>query len=442
MAEVSLRDRLERSLPPGQLALLRWLAERAAAAGSALYVVGGFVRDLLLGSPSLDFDFVVEGDAIRLATGLARQYGGRIHSHRRFGTAKWILGEGRAELRRALGLETEELPERLDFATARSESYERPTALPSVAEGDICGDLQRRDFSINALALRLDEPHYGELLDVENGAEDLRRKRIRVLHERSFEDDPTRALRAVRLEQRLAFEIEPETRQLMEQARPLLAEVSGERIRSELLASFEEPQLASIMQRLHQLGLLDAIHPQLTWDDWLAARFQAAAAWAPPPEWRLQQQPALEQLLYALWTFRLSEIEAQSVCRRLRLSQKERAVAMLAGRQACDLREPLPPSALAGCLRPLPEAALVAIWLALRGEPRARQAIGRFLSDWRWVEPTIDGHRLRELGLPPGPAYRNILGRLRDAWLDGEVSDASQQAGLLADLIELEGQGG
>lgn len=434
MNELDLRRRLEGSLPPGQVALLKWIAEQAAAAGSALYIVGGFVRDLILGSPSLDFDFVVEGDAIQLARQLSRRYGGHVHSHRRFGTAKWILGEDRSKLRQALEFEDRELPERLDFVSARSESYERPTALPSVAQGDIEGDLRRRDFSINALALRLDEPHYGELLDVENGMQDLQHKRIRVLHAGSFEDDPTRALRAVRLEQRLGFEIEPQTRELMERALPLIAEVSGERIRSELEVTFRESQLGKIMARLHQLGLLQAVHPSLSWDDWLESRFAAATGWEAPDEWRLEAAPPVEQLLYALWVYRLPAAQAESVCRRLRLSQKERAVAMLAGRFGCDLAEPPQPSRLTRCLHSAPEAALVATWLALEGEPAARQAIERYLAAWRWVEPTVDGHQLQEMGLPPGPAYRQILQRLRDAWLDGEVNNVAQEAELLAEL--------
>lgn len=442
MAEAMLLEQLESSLPAGPLALLKWLAEQAEASGSALYIVGGFVRDLMLGSPSLDFDFVVEGDAIELARRLAGEYGGHVHSHRRFGTAKWILDEDRAELRRALEFENGELPDRLDFVSARSESYERPTALPSVAQGDIYGDLRRRDFSINALALRLDGQHYGELLDVENGEHDLERRRIRVLHARSFEDDPTRALRAVRLEQRLNFQIEAETLQLLQQALPLLGEVSGERIRNELALIFEEPRLLQIMGRLHQLGLLQAIHAELTWDDWLASRFGAAIDWVPPDHWRLEQPLTRERLLYALWLFRLPEQAAALVCRRLRLSQRDRQVALRAGRLDCELHTPLAPSEAARCLGEIPVTALAASWLALDGEQVARQTIDRYLSEWRWVEPTVDGHTLRSMELPPGPAYRRILERLRDAWLDREITNEKEERYLLTRLVEQAKQDG
>lgn len=436
MAEDSLRELLESNLAPGRLALLRRVAERAAGAGSQLYVVGGFVRDLLLGSPSQDFDFVVEGDAIGLAYDLARDYGGQVHSHRRFGTAKWILDQQDEALHQALDFEHGELPKRLDFVTARSESYERPTALPSVREGDIRGDLERRDFSINALALRLDGAHYGELLEVENGLHDLDHKRIRVLHSDSFQDDPTRALRAVRLEQRLGFEIERNTLELMGKALPLMVAVSGDRIRSELEAVFVEPEILQIMRRLHELGLLRAIHNDLIWDDWLAVRFGATLQWSAPEDWQMEDQPPTQRLLYGIWVCRLSEPSARSICDRLMLSQADRAAALRTGRQSCELDPAQASSELVRCLELLPEAALAATWLAQEGEPAAQQAIARYLKEWRWVRPAVDGNRLRQMGLPPGPAYGRILNQLRDAWLDGEISDPEAEAELLLQLVE------
>lgn len=433
-----LSELLEQSLPEARLALLKWVAGRAAAQGDALYVVGGFVRDLLLGAPSLDFDFVVAGgDAISLARQLAEEFGGQVHAHRRFGTAKWSLDPSNGELIAALGGKTAGLPARLDFVTARSEDYERPTALPSVRAGDIEGDLLRRDFSINAMALRLDQPHYAELLDVVDGEGDLRRKSLRVLHERSFEDDPTRALRAVRLEMRLGFEIEQRTLALLEQALPLLAHVSGERIRSELELIFGEPSCLQIMSRLEQLGLLQAIHPELTWDEWLAARFRSALDWTAPEDWQLQAAIPVERLLFGLWAYRLPGKTAEELSRRLRLSKADQAAMVLrAGGQGVDLDRSLPPSGWVHRLHPLPEAALIVSWLALDAGAAGRSVIERYLAEWRWVHASTDGSSLRQLGLPPGPAYRQILGKLRDARLDGEVTDVDGEQELLAELVE------
>ena len=207
--------------------------------GYPLYAVGGFVRDLLLAQPNFDLDLVVEGDAIRLAQELVAATGGRLRSHRRFGTAKWILP---AELAGENG----QLPDSLDFVTARTEFYEHPTALPTVERSSIKQDLHRRDFTINTLAVRLTPDRWGELLDFYGGREDLEDGVIRVLHSLSFVEDPTRILRAARFEQRFDFEIEPRTEELIGDALDLLDRVSAERVRHELelILAEAEPERA------------------------------------------------------------------------------------------------------------------------------------------------------------------------------------------------------
>lgn len=437
-----LADRLEAALPPARLALIKLVAHEAERAGVALYIVGGFVRDLYLGAPSVDFDLVVEGDAIAVVRALAREYGGRVSSHRRFGTAKWHLDSSHQGLRRALGagsLRERDLPESLDFVSARTEFYTQPTALPSVARGGIKLDLHRRDFSVNTLALRLDGRFYGQLLDHWGGGRDLREGFIRVLHSLSFVDDPTRMLRAVRLEQRLGFKIEPRTLELLHQALPLLDKVSGERIRNELTQIFNEGRLKQIMSRLSELGLLKAIHPALGWDGWLEARFELARAFEPPGSWRLQARPSTELLLYALWLYRLPVEVAQAICTRLRLPKSLREAVLEAGRLGCELTswsESIRPSEVVVCLEGRRAEALVATWLALLDQPDARDAIERYIVEWREVLPIADGNTLRSLGLPAGPIYRQILWDLRAAWLDGQVSSAEEERGLLQDLVE------
>ena len=196
---IDLADQLARAVPPRAGEILRLAGRLADEMGFSIYIVGGFVRDLLLGMPNLDLDLVVEGNAIKLARRLAREVGGRVRSHSRFGTAKWLPDE--EDVLAEIGT--------LDFATARTEFYERPTALPQVERSSIRQDLHRRDFTINTLALCLNGDRYGELFDFYGGEADLQRGLIRVLHSLSFVEDPTRMLRAVRLEQRLGFDIEP-----------------------------------------------------------------------------------------------------------------------------------------------------------------------------------------------------------------------------------------
>jgi tRNA nucleotidyltransferase (CCA-adding enzyme) len=441
-AVASLADKLEGALPPERLKMLKLVARRAMAHGAALYIVGGFVRDLLLDEPSVDFDLVVEGDAISLACDLADSFGGRVSSHRRFGTAKWRLDRSHLALCGELGKSTiqeGELPASLDFVSARTEFYAHPTALPSVEQGSIKLDLHRRDFTINTLALRLDGRYYGQLLDHWGGGRDLQEGLIRVLHSISFVDDPTRMLRAVRLEQRLGFKIEQRTLELLEQALPLLDRVSGDRIRHELDQIFNEAQPVDILARLHELQLLEAIHPSLTWDGWLEERVQAAKTFSPPSVYNLAEMPNVDLLYYALMIFRLSRHQALEVCDRLHFSamvRDEILEASRVGSALTDMPEGTKPSEYVSFLEGIRENALVAAWFALPEKTAAREALYSFLAEWRYVSPKADGSTLRSLTLPPGPEYSRILWKLCAAWLDGIIQTPEEEKALLARLVE------
>jgi tRNA nucleotidyltransferase (CCA-adding enzyme) len=442
----SLIDRLENALPETRLTLLKLVARQAEKHHDALYIVGGFVRDLLLGAPSVDFDLVVEVDAIGLARSLVETYGGRVSSHRRFGTAKWRLDLNHPNLRREFSgrsLIGDDVPSSLDFVTARTEFYTHPTALPSVERGNIKLDLHRRDFTINTLALRLDGRYYGQLLDHWGGGRDLREGLIRVLHSLSFVDDPTRMLRAVRLEQRLGFDIEHRTLELLERASPLLDRVSGERIRSEMILIYQEARSSEIMRRLQQLGLLNTIHPSLLWDEWLEKCFTEAAAFVPPERWRLKVSPATELVFNGLLCFRLAYEEAEAICERLHLPATMRTEIL----QANSLGRELPsqianttPSEFVSRLKDCREGAAVITWVAFSDQPEVREMLDRYLSEWRYVAPTVDGDTLRALNLPPGPAYRHILWTLKAAWLDGVIKTAEEEGALLQQLV-MEAQG-
>ncbi|HZD10897.1 MAG TPA: CBS domain-containing protein, partial [Candidatus Binatia bacterium] len=190
-----LRPVLATSLPPAVWSLVQHVSDVAAAMNKPLYFVGGLVRDLLLDLPAVDVDMVVEGDAIALARRLRKEFGGRVRSHDRFGTAKWLLSP-RAWRSLAPDVGLADAPDTIDFVTARTEFYRKPSALPEVEQGSIKLDLHRRDFTINTLAIQLDPDSYGELLDFYGGESDLRQGLIRVLHSLSFVEDPTRMLRA------------------------------------------------------------------------------------------------------------------------------------------------------------------------------------------------------------------------------------------------------
>src|SRR5687767_9779270 len=203
MSKQNFAERLQASLGEDRLRLLHLVAEEATQRGLPIYVVGGSVRDLALGLRINDFDLTVEGDAIALARALATKHGGGVTAHVKFGTAKWFLPKNLVPDVEPHGT--------LDLISARSEIYKYPAALPTVQFGTIEDDLRRRDFTVNAMAIRLDGAHFGELRDDLNGMDDLQKKVVRVLHSRSFLDDPTRMYRAVRYAVRYGFNIAEET---------------------------------------------------------------------------------------------------------------------------------------------------------------------------------------------------------------------------------------
>ena len=437
----NLAPRLESKLSQGRLTLLRETAELAHQRGDALYIVGGFVRDLLLDYPSQDFDLVVEGDAIALAESVREKFGGRINRHERFGTAKWFVDPGVFEELEIPENEWEGLLDSLDFITARTEFYTHPTALPSVERGSIKLDLHRRDFTINTLALRLDGHHYGELYDYWGGLNDLKAETIRVLHSLSFVDDPTRIMRAARYEQRYEFEIDSRTRELMMQAKGLLKRVSGDRIRHEFDRIFSERRSSAMMERLKELTVLKAVHPGLDWDERCEQLFKLLPVKEPHPEWeigsRIGSYPLSKAFQYVLWLKRLDQ--PGEIAGRLKLPSE--LVDTI--QQAADLEAELgrlidlPASEATAELDQISNQAIFAVYLDLE-EPSLKGLLSRYLSSWQHVRPRITGEDLKERGLPPGPRYAEILGAIRDAWLDGEVQTARQEKEYLESLLSSE----
>ncbi len=455
----NLANRLEIALPPARLTLLKAVAQIAHDQRAALYIVGGFVRDLLLDRPSLDFDLVVEGDAIQLAQALAKKFGGRVTSHSRFGTSKWHIGDIRSELLVELAADTdksasdnakhvihpptrpEDLPNSLDLITARTEFYTYPTALPTIERGSIKLDLHRRDFTINTLALRLDGHHYGQLHDYWGGLNDLNHGLVRVLHSLSFVDDPTRMLRAVRFEQRFKFQIEDRTLELINGAIPLLERVSGDRIRHELDRILEENLASKMLARLDDLNLLRTIQRDLMWDEWISKKIQTLAGIEPESEWHIELtgDKLRSQLGYILWLIRLPAIPTRKVIRRLKLP-RTLANEILS---AQDLWHDIPslktakPSKIVARLDAIQPLAIYANYLATKDD-QVRNFIWEYVSNWRQVIPRADGHILRQLGLPPGPVYRQILRTLREAWLDGKIVSPEEEESLLEKLLPKE----
>ncbi len=417
--------------------LIEAVSRQAQAMNLSLYLVGGVVRDLLLKRRNLDIDFVVENQAIDLVKALSTRYGGEVHSFHPFGTAKWLLDE---QVAQHLEADYAAFPSHLDFATARNEFYETPTALPTIYRSSIKLDLQRRDFTINALAVRLSPlATAGRILDFYGGQDDLQKGLIRVLHSLSFVDDPTRILRAARFQHRLNFTIEPRTAELIDTALPMLRRITGERVRNELDLLLREDQPEQALLDLQARGVLQAIHPAFRLPAAITSDFEAVRGLQPP--WKLSEPPATADLYWHVIASTIPVETLPDLCERLLFGRRKAQALLHTARlvQQDTLRQSgMKPSQVVDALEGIAEAALLAAWL-LVDEPLVREHIQRYMQEWQHIQPATTGHTLRAMGLPPGPCYSVILKRLRDARLDGQAASADDEQKLLRQWLDVEG---
>jgi tRNA nucleotidyltransferase (CCA-adding enzyme) len=333
-------------------------------------------------------DLVVEGDALALAHRLGEALGAQVTTHERFGTAEVPLPHG----------------PRLDLVTARRERYPSPGALPEVEAADLLADLARRDFSVNAMALRLSGPDAGELVDPHGGLADLRAGVVRALSPEAFVEDPSRAVRAARYAARLGFAFDPETREAARAAAHRLEPASA-RVADEMRRLLEEPTAAEGLRRLADLGA-GWVAPA---DD-LDARFESLDAALRRPH--APELPA--------WTLRLGLGLEPGALARLAVPGWARALGAEAAEgpaTALLLPPSAPPSHVDEVLRRTPPATAVAA-LAAGAEP-----VARWWVEWRDAAPPVGGADLVGAGVPPGPAIGRALREVRAAWLDGRVRD-------------------
>ena len=419
------------------IVLLRTIGEAAAELGYAAYAVGGFVRDLLLREPNLDLDVVIEGDGIAFAKRLAATLGGEVRAHEKFNTAVVRLADGF----------------KIDVATARLEYYEYPAAMPTVEMGSIKLDLFRRDFTINAMAVHLNPGEFGTLVDFFNCQNDLHNGQIRVLHNLSFVEDPTRIFRAIRFEQRLGFTLGSLTAKLIKNAvrMEMYGRFSGRRFFLELKMILSEENPLPAIYRMDRFRLLHFLHPALKLDTRLKnilRETHRSLAWYkrlylddPYAQW--------EVFLMAL-TAKLTVRQFAAFCEKFEIPERRRerfikdkvAVGKIIrilnqrplgeGGEAGDTAPPprhgdlavkgppLRPSEVYWLLKGLGTNALLHL-MGIATRQTAKKAISHYVTTLRGTRTLLDGTSLRKMGYRPGPLFTTILNHLLEARLDGLV---------------------
>ncbi|MFP3869759.1 MAG: CBS domain-containing protein [Syntrophobacteria bacterium] len=406
-------------LPRRVTELLREMGRVAAKRKYRAYAVGGFIRDLLLRRPNLDVDIVVEGDSIQFARDLAGRFEARVRAHRKFGTAKVIFADGF----------------KIDVATARLEYYEYPAALPTVELSSLKLDLYRRDFTINTLAVDLSPGHFGQLIDYFGAQRDLKDKAIRVLHNFSFVEDPTRVFRAIRFEQRFGFRIGKHTANLIVNAvkMNLLVRLSGRRLANELKLILSEENPAPAIERMQEYKLLPYLHPGISSVfalGRLLEEVRAVLTWYNLSFLENGCQPWLVYLL-AL-TDSLSSTELEEFCRRLEFSPRltmwlveGRAKANAACQKLFRGKE-FRPSDIYHLLEDF-DPEMLLFMMAKTQPEKTRRAISLYFSKLREIRPALRGRDLQAMGIAPGPVFRRILDRLLDGRLNGELTSREEE---------------
>ena len=424
----NVSELLKGFLPENLYSLVRRIGEIADGVGVNAYIVGGFVRDLILGRKNYDIDIVVEGDATLFAKQVGKELGAKVHTFDRFKTATLIFPDGT----------------RIDMASARTEVYRAPGAFPEVDMAPLKKDLFRRDFTINTLAVKINASDFGRLIDFFGGLKDIKDRKIRVLHSLSFVEDPTRILRALRFATRYRFDLGRHTEKLLKMAveRKLFKTVEGQRIYHELKQIMLEDNPLRVLLKLEKYGILKELFPGLNWNRHKKDLFERVRKLVNWHRLTFPDREADYHLVYFgalffkeplnrveeyLKTLAFPEKEAKRLVKYLReLPQTVRA-----------LKKAQTPSQIYRALERKEDEFLLLLAAVL---PEKELSILNFMKEWRFIKPLVSGEDLKELGLKPGPSFKDYLNKIKYAIIDGKLpkDDREEQLSALKELVNAE----
>ncbi len=415
---------LRNRFPQKAGALLIMAGEIASTMGSEAYLVGGTVRDLLRGEENLDMDIVVEGDGIAFARALAERLGAKLHPHERFKTAKVVTD----------GL-------RVDIATARTEHYESPASLPNITASSIKKDLYRRDFTINTLAVKLNPSSFGQLVDFFGGQRDIKEQSIRVLHNLSLVEDPTRAFRAVRFAGRFGFRISKHTKNLIRSAvkMRLFEKLTGTRLYDELALIFEEADPLPVIRQLEKHGLLKVIHPKLELTseiEGLVTSVHDTLVWF--EMLFTEETPNRTNLYLTVMLSALKHKERLEAAHLLSMPEKKLQLLSKNMEEAHVLLRRLPLVDRARIYDAIKNMTIEPVLLAMATSTseEKKKEIASYLLELRKVKPLLTGSALKEMGIEPGPLYGEILSALRHGRLRQKISTIDEEKSFVREFIK------
>ncbi|HWP95803.1 MAG TPA: CBS domain-containing protein [Syntrophomonadaceae bacterium] len=419
--EQNLQALMEERLPSRLLSTLRLAGQIAGELGCHVYCVGGFIRDLLLRVPNFDVDLVVDGEGETLTRALAEHLGGKERVHERFHTGVVILPDG----------------SKIDIATARTEYYEFPAALPNVEKSSMRDDLYRRDFTINTMAVCLHPDCFGDLIDYFGGRQDLEKGLVRILYNFSFVEDPTRILRAIRFEQRYRFQIEPDTLRFAQDAieRRLLGKLSYKRILQEIILILGEKDPVPSLDRMQEIGVWKYILPEVrpqTIDRTTLRRIPIVSVWW--EERYLQMNLKTWLVFIQVILSQLNEEDLQAVMERYRLSSHAqkclRESRQVEGVLAALAEKAMKPSRLDELIGDWSPEGIVYLLLSIHTEGTWDEVV-HYLDAKEKARVEINGNDLKKAGVKPGPVFSTILNGLYKAKLDGRVQNRADELAMV-----------